>query len=145
MPATRMIWGGIVIVLLAVFLFQWDQLEPKVEDTSLVIASREILSSANEFKNYWVVNGQPSSMNKEGVEIIFTSLGWPIVINDQEIDCQKWIAILLPDKETIYTDSIRSHKNLTEIESYHCDYSISNGKVMSVMLNNGIFKVRVGS
>jgi MSHA biogenesis protein MshF len=144
MSATRIIWGALVIILLAVVLYQWEIIEPEVEDTALTMTSREILSSANEFKNYWVVNGQPHSMIKDGIDVKFSSLGWPVVLSDNDVDCQAWLALLLPNKDKVYADRIEIDKNTSKKEQYRCDYRIPNGKVFSVMLSNGVFKVNVG-
>ncbi|MDD9175572.1 type IV pilus, mannose-sensitive hemagglutinin protein MshF [Aliivibrio sp. S2TY2] len=144
MRVTRITWGALFIILLAVILVQWDKMEPEVEDTALMMASREILSSANEFKNYWVVNGQPASMNKDNIEVIFSKSGWPLVLNDNKLDCEQWLHLLLPRKEKIYADTIKVHDNATKKEQYQCSYGASNGKMISVMLINGVFKVSVG-
>ncbi|OCH13213.1 MULTISPECIES: type IV pilus, mannose-sensitive hemagglutinin protein MshF [unclassified Aliivibrio] len=144
MSATRFIWGGLVLIFVAIILYQWQQMEPEVEDAALLMSSREILSSANEFKNYWVVNGQPKSIVKDNVDITFTPLGWPITLKDNELDCQKWLYILLPEKQKIYTDFIHVSKKKADMLRFGCKYSMSNGKVISVMLVNGVFKVNVG-
>ena len=145
MTATRITWGALSIILLAVILFQWNKMEPEVEDTALMMTSREILSSANEFKNYWVVDGQPTHLTKDGIEVTFSRLGWPVVFDDNgELDCQQWLHLLLPKKDKIYTDSIKINNNSTNKTQYRCEYGISNGKMISVMLNNGAFKVSIG-
>ncbi|MGF1899680.1 type IV pilus, mannose-sensitive hemagglutinin protein MshF [Aliivibrio sifiae] len=144
MSTTRFIWGGLVIVFLAVILYQWDRIEPEVEDTALLMSSREILSSANEFKNYWVVNGQPNVIVKDGIEVTFTKLGWPLTLDDKELNCQKWLHLLLPEKQKIYTEAIHVTKKKAKVVQYGCEYGISNGKIVSVMLVNGVFKVDVG-
>ena len=118
MSATRIIWGALVIILLAVVLYQWEIIEPEVEDTALTMTSREILSSANEFKNYWVVNGQPHSMIKDGIDVKFSSLGWPVVLSDNDVDCQAWLALLLPNKDKVYADRIEDRKS-TRLNSSH--------------------------
>lgn len=143
MTATRITWGALVIVLLAVILFQWGKVEPEVEDTALMMSSREILSSANEFKNYWVVNGQPKSMKKDGIEVTFSKLGWPLALDQNELNCDQWLKLLLPKKEKIYADAIILNNDLTKKEQYHCDYGMSNGKMISVTVINGVFKVSV--
>lgn len=112
MSATRILWGALVIILLAVIFINWEKIEPEVEDTAIIMTSREILSSANEFKNYWVVNGQPKTMVKDDIEVSFSSLGWPIVLKENdEIDCLQWLHLLLPNKDKIYADSIEIKKN----------------------------------
>ncbi|MUK30627.1 type IV pilus, mannose-sensitive hemagglutinin protein MshF [Aliivibrio fischeri] len=146
MSATRILWGALVIILLAVIFINWEKIEPEVEDTAIIMTSREILSSANEFKNYWVVNGQPKTMVKDDIEVSFSSLGWPIVLKENdEIDCLQWLHLLLPNKDKIYADSIEIKKpELAKKEQYRCDYSTANGKVVSVMLVKDALKVSVG-
>ena len=144
MRATRITWGALFIILLAVMFVQWEKMEPEVEDTALMMTSREILSSANEFKNYWIVNGQPSTMVQNGIAVTFSPLGWPIVLDESDVDCQQWLHLLLPKKDKIYADNIGIKNNSTKQGQYRCEYRISNGKVISIMLTNGAFKVNVG-
>ncbi len=144
MTAIRMTWATLFLVLFAVILVQWDKMEPKVEDTALMMISRDILSSANEFKNYWVVNGQPASMDKDNIEVTFSRSGWPLVLKNNHLDCEQWLHLLLPRKEQIDVVTINAYENLTKKEQYQCSYGVSNSKLISVMLINGIFKVKVG-
>lgn len=144
MRATRITWGALFIILLAVMFVQWEKMEPEVEDTALMMTSREILSSANEFKNYWIVNGQPSTMVQDGIAVTFSPLGWPIALDESDVDCQQWLHLLLPKKDKIYADNIGIKNNSTKQGQYRCEYRISNGKVISIMLTNGAFKVNVG-
>ncbi|MGR6860564.1 type IV pilus, mannose-sensitive hemagglutinin protein MshF [Aliivibrio salmonicida] len=146
MKAIRISWMALFVILLAVILFQWDKMEPEVEDTALMMTSREILSSANEFKNYWVVDGQPTHLTQDGIEVTFSRLGWPVVFDDNgDLDCQQWLHLLLPKKDKIYVDNIKTNNVSTNQAQYRCEYGVSNGKIISVMLNNGAFKVSIGS
>lgn len=145
MKAIRISWVALFVILLAVILFQWGKMEPEVEDTALMMTSREILSSANEFKNYWVVDGQPTHLMKDGIEVTFSRLGWPVVFDDNgDLDCQQWLHLLLPKKDKIYTDSININDASKNQALYRCEYRAPNGKIISIMLNNGAFKVSIG-
>lgn len=141
--SSRIMWGTIFVILLATIMWQWNKMEPEVENTALIMTSRDILSSANEYRNYWVVSGEPASIQKEGINVQFSALGWPIVFNDGKLDCRAWLTLLLPEKKTIYTDSITITHEIKESNYNRCNYGIADGKMISVMLINDIFKVNV--
>lgn len=140
----RILWGGLLITLMTTVVIHWEGIEPEVEHTALMLTSREILSSANELKNYWLMNGQPKKLVKEGISVVFTPLGWPVVLNPKnQIDCRQWLHLLLPNRDKIYLDRIEHVQIKEKKEADQCNYRIANDKMVSIELNKGVLKVSV--
>lgn len=135
------IWCAVLLFLMATWLYVWTKkTEPEAVKTAFLIAQKQILTNANNYKQHWLVNKQSSNIN--GVNISFTSNGWPIIFKNGEVDCEKWLTLLWPDKKIFGQNYAISEVNQSHQE-VSCKYMFENDYFIYLQLVNGGFGVNI--
>lgn len=137
------IWCSVVFCLMAAWLYVWKiKTEPEAERTAFIVAQRQILSSANTYRQDWMLDKQPENKVIDNFLVNFTSGGWPITLTDGKVNCEKWLPLLWPDSK-VFGQNYSVHKVEAMRESAHCEYRFTHGQQIHVQLNHGALQVNV--
>ncbi|OEF28471.1 hypothetical protein [Vibrio rumoiensis] len=137
------IWCTVVFIIMASWLYVWkEKTEPASERAAFVVAKRQILNSANTYRQNWLLNKQPSMMGVDGVDIQFTKQGWPVMLKNDRIDCAKWLSLLWPDENVFGKKySVIDMRDDSKLTS--CEYIFTGGVVLDLHLINMAFGAEV--
>lgn len=137
------VWCILILSIIATWLYVWDvKTKPEAERAAFIVAKRQILSNANVYRQHWMLNQQPSMMNIDGRSIQFTRKGWPITISNSRLDCDKWLALLWPDKQ-IFGENYSVKMLNQSLGVIGCEYGFPPGQVMILTLTNDSFMVEM--
>ncbi|MBM7038030.1 hypothetical protein [Vibrio ulleungensis] len=136
------VWLIVILALTATLLYNLLSVEEEAEHTALMVTGSRILDVANKYKQYWIVNGQPSDIEAEGMRIAFNDKGWVLPTLDNDVNCLHWLTILHPTIAVFGNDS-PSITQLNESGKIECQYQYKTGQQLNLMIDNSQFSVRV--
>ncbi|MCF7353826.1 hypothetical protein [Vibrio sp. CK2-1] len=137
------IWCSVVFCIMAAWLYVWEiKTEPEAERTAFTVAQRQILSSANTYRQDWMLDKQPESEVIDNFLVNFTSSGWPITLKNGEVNCNKWLPLLWPDSK-VFGQSYTVNRVNAGKNHAHCEYVFPHGQTIHVQLLNGALHVDV--
>lgn len=137
------IWCSVVFCIMAAWLYVWKiKTEPEAERTAFIVAQRQILSSANTYRQDWMLDKQPESEVIDDFLVDFTSSGWPITLTNGEVNCDKWLLLLWPDSKVFGQEysvyKVEGAKNIA-----YCEYQFPQGQKIQLQLLHGTLHVDV--
>ncbi len=136
-------WAFVILVLVSTWLYFWKiKTEPEAERTAFTIAQRQILGSANTYRQDWMLNKQPQILKVGDQQVHFTSLGWPITLRNNRISCDRWLPLLWPDLN-VFGQGYNVNIINEEPEMAHCEYVFTHGQRVILQLVNGAMQVKV--
>ncbi|WP_297481604.1 hypothetical protein [uncultured Photobacterium sp.] len=136
----NMAWAAVILLLISVLLYKWQQIENKAEDTQLILTQNNLYQGAVNLKQQWEINNKPYRDHINGIDFQYTPLGWPIVNIHNQLDCHKLWQLLTNNihysnhNESLYV----TNGKLTDIN--HCTYIINN-KALAIFYIGG--KIRI--
>lgn len=137
------VWAFVIMALVSTWLYVWKiKTEPEAERTAFTVAQRQILGSANTYRQDWMLNKQPQVLQVGEQQVHFTSMGWPITLRNNRMSCDKWLPLLWPDLKVFGQEY-----NVTTIDDEpgraHCEYMFTHGQRVVIQLVNGAMQVKV--
>ena len=132
----NMAWAAVILLLISVLLYKWQQIENKAEDTQLILTTNNLYQGAVNLKQQWEINNKPAYDRIGGIDFQYTLLGWPIVNIDNQLDCNKLWQLLTDNINYITNNESLYFINgkLTGIN--HCTYMINN-KALAIFYIDG--------
>lgn len=135
----NMAWVAVTLLLIAVLLYEGQQVERKAEDVQRVLTQKNLFQGAVNLKQQWEMNNKPSHDYIDGIDFQYTSLGWPIVIVNNQLNCEQLWLLLINNNNT------NNNKSLYEVSgkliaNNHCLYKINN-KPLAIFYISG--KIRI--
>lgn len=139
LPFTRLkgfIWLTLMLLLIAVLLGKWSQLNEKLEETKVKLTVSNFYNNAVSLRNLWELNDKPNHITVDNIDLSFTTLGWPIVVESRQINCTKmWI--LLSGEQVVSPYISLSNKKTVNSSGYNsCEYQIIDGKGLELSYEN---------
>lgn len=139
----NMAWAAVVLLLIGVLLYEWQQIEHKAEDLQLRLTKKNIYQGAVNLKQQWELNNKPLRDHIDGIDFQYTQLGWPIVIVNKRLNCDKLWRLL-----TSNDISYKSHNKLLYVmhgqlvDNNRCVYMINN-KPLAIIYFGGKINVMI--
>lgn len=135
------VWCAVVFCIMSSGLYVWEKkTEPEAENTAFIVAQKQMLSSANTYRQHWMLNQQPQSMDIDGVLVDFSKNGWPVTLSNNVIDCQKWLSLLWPDN-VIFGQGYHAVRG--ESLAFQCEYQFEHGHSVTLKLVNDAMTIDV--
>lgn len=132
----NMAWAAVILLLISVLLYKWQQLEYEAEDIQLILTQKNLYQGAVNLKQQWEMNNKPSYDYIDGIDFQYTQLGWPIVNVDNKLNCEK-LWLLLTNKINYSSHNEYLYvKNSRLIAKNHCTYMINN-KALAIFYIDG--------
>lgn len=130
------IWLALILLLIAVLVGEWSQLNKKMEETKVNLTVNNFYNNAVNLRNLWELNDKPNYMTVNNIELSFTALGWPIVIESRQVNCDKmWL--LLSGEQAASSYIHLSNKRTVNSTVYNsCEYQIIDGKGLELSYEN---------
>lgn len=135
------IWLAASFLVVAVLMVQWRQVNEKAEQTQLKVLVQTFYKSASSLRQQWELNDKPIQIESDGIQHTFTKLGWPIILQDNQVDCDKsWGLLSSRSNSVTYADIVI--KKVTRSGQYNsCYYQISDGKWLELSYKNEIILI----
>ncbi len=132
----NMAWAAVILLLISVLLYKWQQVENKAEATQLILTQNNLYQGAVNLKQQWEMNNKPYRDHIDGIDFQYTQRGWPIVTIDNKLNCEKlWLLLTnninyRSNNESLYI------KNSKLTAKNHCTY-ILNNKALAIFYIDG--------
>lgn len=137
------VWCAVVFCIMGSGLYVWEsKVEPEAEHTAFIVAQRQILSSANTYHQEWMLRETPKTAIIDDHKVSFTSSGWPVVMNNGKLNCEKWLLLLWPDSK-VFGQQYSVNKKGEGRKNVQCDYRFSQGQKIVLQLKHGYFEVGI--
>ncbi|WP_299019235.1 hypothetical protein [uncultured Photobacterium sp.] len=122
-----LIWLSVVFLVLTVMLVQWRQIDAKAEQTQLKVLEQNFHKSASSLRQMWELQDKPEQLEVDGIKFALTSLGWPIVLRDGQVDCQQMWDLLVSREGSVDYLRFYSKKEVRSGQYNSCFYQITGG------------------
>ncbi|WP_217495101.1 MSHA biogenesis protein MshF [Vibrio sonorensis] len=112
--------------------------------TAMDLAKQRIAERTSFYRQEWLLNGQPETLDIDGQRLTFTSNGWVIALNrNSELDCQLWFHQVYPDNKLLGL-SVEKSLNTSVGQDYQCDYNYGDEALIKLKLINNNFSIYAG-
>jgi MSHA biogenesis protein MshF len=135
--ARLMVWLVVIGILLVSLLRAWPPIQKELERTALVLANREIIERANDYKQQWLLQGQPQQLLWQGEEVTFSDFGWVLPNSVDGQRCPQVLNWLYPE-QMLLGQTLRVEEQKVP-EGYHCQLSYNQDLSLIIMLQNNKF------
>ncbi|EAS42430.1 hypothetical protein P3TCK_24030 [Photobacterium profundum 3TCK] len=122
------IWLTLMLLLIAVLLGKWSQLNKRLEETKVKLTVSNFYNNAVSLRNLWELNDKPNYLTVDNIELSFTEFGWPIVIESRQINCEKMWFLLSGDQESSPYITLSNKRTVNSNGYNSCEYQIIDGK-----------------
>ncbi|MGF1876129.1 hypothetical protein L4D77_12475 [Photobacterium frigidiphilum] len=139
LPFTRLkgfIWLTLMLLLIAVLLGKWSQLNEKLEETKVKLTVSNFYNNAVSLRNLWELNDKPNYMTVNNIDLSFTTLGWPIVVESKQINCEKMWFLLSGDQKASPYITLSNKRTVNSNGYNSCEYQIIDGKGLELFYKN---------
>jgi MSHA biogenesis protein MshF len=122
------IWSALILLLIAALLGKWSQLNERMEETKIKLTVGNFYNNAVSLRNLWELNNKPNYITVDNIDLSFTELGWPIVLESRQINCEKMWSLLSGDQLVSSYISLSNKKTVNSSGYNSCEYQIIDGK-----------------
>ncbi len=137
------IWTVVIVLLLLAFVTIWKPIEKQVSDTAAIVATQQILQSANAYKQEWLLRGQPDLLRVKNHSLAMTPYGWVSpTLGEAYLDCKGWLLLHLPQERVLESTLLSSVGHIGE-QREQCVFSFERGHKISVRFKNKELNVSV--
>lgn len=134
-------WMSIVASIVAVFARVWQPVELEAYKAGTELAARRMLEVANQYKQEWLLQGQPAQIVVEGQAVPLTRYGWvPLVDEQEQFACQRWLALHYPDGK-ILDSSLQAVREQSINQAYQCEFDYGFKQIIVVYQKDKIQKI----
>lgn len=137
------LWLLLVLVLLITQLQLLQNVEPEAEGAAFAVASRRMLERANQYKEYWLLNGYPQLTELDGRPVVFSDSGWALPVNRGQAGCAEWFALLYP-QQLIFNQHYQRVLAVDLSIGYQCRYFFGQDRYIELQLDQSRFSVSSG-
>jgi len=134
------IWFVLILTLVFVLQNEWRKVNAKAEDVALKLIINSLYESASSLRQSWELNNRPDHMEIDGVDLHFTKLGWPLIEQNNNLDCYQLWRTLTPVNISAPYVSLLYTKEARTVTSESCIYQISTGKWLELFYENETIK-----
>ncbi|MCG3730096.1 type II secretion system protein [Vibrio cincinnatiensis] len=135
--ARLMVWLVVIGILLVYLLRAWPPIQKELERTALELANREIVERANDYKQQWLLQGQPQRLLWQGQEVTFSDFGWVLPNPVDGKRCPQVLNWLYPE-QTILNQPLGIEEQKIP-EGYRCQLNYSEEQSVIIILQNNRF------
>ncbi|MEZ8741464.1 hypothetical protein C9I94_19730 [Photobacterium swingsii] len=134
------IWFGLILTLIFVLQSEWQKVNEKAEDVALKLTINSLYEGASSLRQSWELNNRPEYLEVDGVNLHFTTLGWPLIEKNNNLDCYQLWRILTPANISAPYVSLLYTKEAKSVTYESCIYEISTGKWLELFYENETIK-----
>ena len=131
----NMAWVAVVLLIIAVLLYESQQIEHKAEDLQLRLTQKNLFQGAVNLKQQWEMNNKPAHDYIDGIDFQYTPLGWPIVNMNNQLNCEQ-LWLLLTNNYNNNNNKLLYVMSSKLVANNHCIYNINN-KPLSIFYISG--------
>lgn len=135
------VWLAAVLVVIAVLISEWQQVNEKAEQARLKVLVQTFHKSASSFRQLWELNGKPVQLEKEGIQLTFTKLGWPIVLTEEQVDCEKTWNLLSSRTNSVAYAGFYTKREVGSTRYNFCYYQLTDGKWLELFYENETIRI----
>jgi len=137
------VWLVVIVILIFSFGSAWKKVESEADDSAFLVASKRIIERASFYKQQWLLDKQPSTLNIDARLLRLSKNGWLLPLDqDNQVNCQFWLSVLYPEYRILDRKPIKN-TNLSEGYYYHCDYNYGDSRHLVIELNNKQFSAKI--
>lgn len=131
----------VIFSIITALVIQWHKVNEKAEQTQLRMLVQTLTKSASTLRQGWELNNKPEQSIKDGVGYSFTRFGWPIVVVNNQINCEKTWVLLSPRLGAVkYIDMVNDSGYKSTSYDF-CFYQISDGKWLALFYENETIRI----
>lgn len=131
-----LIWFCGVSFFVTNILVQGLEIKEEAEHTRRSVLKQTFYKSASALRQQWELEGKPARLEIAKIDVEFTARGWPVVITDGQLDCQKMWGLLASRTGSVSFIQFRSKKELRSVRYNSCYYQISDGNWLELYFKN---------
>jgi len=122
-----LIWFCGASFLVTNILAQGLEIKEEAERTRLSVLKQTFYKSASTLRQQWELQDKPAQLDIAGMNVEFTARGWPVVLNNNGVDCQRIWDLLSSRSGSISYVKFDSKKEMRSARYNSCYYQISDG------------------
>ncbi|GAB3522989.1 hypothetical protein GCM10027342_21280 [Photobacterium alginatilyticum] len=123
-------------LIVAAMLTKGIEIKQEAEHARLSVLKQTFYKSASALRQQWELEGKPARLEIATIDVEFTPRGWPVVITDGQMDCQKMWDLLASRGGSVSFIQFRSKKELRSGRYNSCYYQISDGNWLELYFKN---------
>lgn len=132
---------GVRLVVVGLLLFSlllaWKPIREELELSALMVANRQIIERANEYKQQWILQGKPQQWVWQEQHITFSESGWVLPDQTEEGRCPQLIEWLYPERKVLNRQLDVVEKKMAG--GYDCQLSYNQQKTIKIILQENRF------
>ncbi|WP_428465922.1 hypothetical protein [Photobacterium minamisatsumaniensis] len=130
-----------IFMIISALLTQWQKVNEKAEQTQLSVLTQTLVKSAASLRQEWELSDKPERVTVNGANVSFTQKGWPIVLNEQQINCQKtWELLSSRFNPVSYLDLVEK-KEMRSTYYNSCYFKVSSGNWLALFYENETIQI----
>ncbi|MGR5064789.1 hypothetical protein [Photobacterium sp. DNB22_13_2] len=130
------LWGGVIFLMIWVLLVQWHKVNEEAERTRVKLLAQAMSRSASTIRQQWELENKPSHSEIHGIEYSFTRYGWPIIIQNEHVDCAEMWELLSSRQTPVNYISLVDKRNVISERYNSCYFQITDGKWLALFYEN---------
>lgn len=138
-----MMWFLVIGILLIGLLQAWPPIQAALERTALELANREIIERANDYKQLWLLENQPSDLQWQGQRLTFSVTGWVLPTQVDGKRCTQLLNWLYP-KQHILQKKLQVEEQPIP-QGYQCELYYTQAQFIKITLQNNSFSSTISS
>lgn len=131
----------VIFSIITALVIQWHQVNEKAEQTQLRMLVQTLTKSAATLRQEWELNNKPEQSIKDGVGYSFTRFGWPIIVENSQINCKKIWGLLSSRVNTAPYIDLVNESDFKSMDYDLCFYQISDGKWLALFYENETIRI----
>ncbi|WP_318433462.1 hypothetical protein [Photobacterium leiognathi] len=129
-------WAVVTLLLISVLLYEWSQVHKNAKLVQLDLTRNNLYQGAVNLRQNWELNNKPQHDEVAKIPFSYTSLGWPVVYKNGDLDCQKIWSLLSNGIEKPEYNAF-SYRKLGDSVAYNsCLYDIGINKKLAIFYIN---------
>ncbi|MDV5170948.1 hypothetical protein [Photobacterium rosenbergii] len=130
------VWSGVIFLMLWALLVEWHRVNEEAERTQVKLLAQSMSRSASSLRQKWELENKPSYSKTNGIDYSFTHKGWPIIIQDDHVDCAQMWDLLSSRQSPVDYISLIDKKNVRSERYNSCYFQITDGKWLALFYEN---------
>ncbi|MBC7004995.1 hypothetical protein BIZ37_20740 [Photobacterium sp. BZF1] len=130
------VWGGVIFLMVWTLLVEWHRVNEEAERTRVNLLAQTMTRSASALRQKWELENRPSHSQTNGIDYSFTHKGWPIILQDDHVDCvQMWNLLSSRQRPVDYLSLVDKKEMRSDLYN-SCYFQINDGKWLALFYEN---------
>ncbi len=132
----QFLFVAVIFIIISSLFVQWQKINEKAVQAQQQVLINTLTKSASSLRQKWELNNKPERMTVNGINVSYTRYGWPIVLDNNHVNCEKTWELLSPKMNPVSYADLHEKKEMRSAYYNSCYFRISDGNWLALFYEN---------